>query len=85
VQAIVVGVSRSSSSSFKLIARTSISRLAPGFIWVYCVMFPSGIHGLTMQNGNRDSETSIMGSMLGWEMDLRPRRKVLYEARSVRL
>jgi hypothetical protein len=32
-----------------------------------------------MHNGNRDSETSIMGSMLGWEIDLRPRRKVCVE------
>jgi hypothetical protein len=41
---------------------TSISLLASGFSLVYCMMFPFGIHGLMMQNGNTVSETSMMGS-----------------------
>ena len=35
-------------------------------------MFPSGIHGLMMQNGNSVSETSMTGSKFGWEMDSHP-------------
>ena len=45
--------------------RTSISRLAPGFVWVYWTMFPCGIRGLMMHNGNMVSETSMIGSTFG--------------------
>jgi hypothetical protein len=62
-------------------ARTSINRFAPGFIWVYCVMFPSGIHGLMMHSGYSVSETSITGSTFGCEIGLRslvPEKKFWY-------
>ena len=77
MQAIVGRVVRVYSPSFERRVHTRISRSASGFIWVYCVMFPSGIHGLMMQNGNRVSEISMMGSKFGWEMrPLIPRRKI---------
>jgi len=46
-------------------ARTSIRRLALGFIWMCWVMFPPGVHGLMIQNGYSASETSMMGSTFG--------------------
>jgi hypothetical protein len=61
------------------LAHTNTNRLVSGFTWVYQVMFPSGIHGLIMQNGNSVSETAMMGSTFGWEMYMSPsilRRKV---------
>jgi len=51
-------------------AHTSIRRLTFGFIWVYWVMFPSGIHGLMMQKGNSAFETWMMGRRFGCELSL---------------
>ena len=73
-------MSRSRRSSDQW-ARTSINRLAPGFASVYWVMFPFDTHGVTKKRGNDVSETSMTGSMFGWETYLPPstsRRRVLH-------
>jgi hypothetical protein len=82
VQAIVSVVSE---PTLTLIGHTSASRSVSGFVWVYCTIFPPGIHGLMMQNRNGTSapETPMMGSTFGWEMDLYSlilRGRVWYEA-----
>ena len=45
--------------------RTSTGRSTSGFILVYWMMFPSGIHGLVMQSRDRVFETSMKGGDSG--------------------
>ena len=64
MQAIVGGISMLPAPILESMVRTSISRLASGFIRMYWVMFPSGIHGVMMETGNW-VEISMMGSTFG--------------------
>ena len=52
------------------------------------MMFPSGIHGLIIQNGNSVFETLMTESTFGWEISLYPLipgRKIWYEAHSIHI